>query len=100
MRFADDGQGIDANSLARIFDPFFTTRLGQGGSGLGLSISRNIATGVLGGTLHVHSEAGRGACFTLVFPCVAPRANVSGSNAVEAGKCVNPIFGHFPSDAR
>lgn len=72
LTFTDDGNGIDAANLVRIFDPFFTTRLGQGGSGLGLSISRNIASGVLGGSLTVTSTPGQGACFRLCFPRTAP----------------------------
>ncbi len=68
LTIADDGNGMPAAVLARIFDPFFTTRLGQGGSGLGLSISRNIVTGVLGGTLQAFSEPGLGASFVLTFP--------------------------------
>lgn len=74
MQFTDDGCGMDATTLARIFDPFFTTRMGQGGSGLGLSISKNIATGVLGGKLSATSQPGVGTCFTLAFPSVAPAA--------------------------
>ena len=72
LRLADDGPGIDAEHLPRIFDPFFTTRLGQGGPGLGLSVAKNIAAGVLHGSLHVSSEPGHGACFTLKFPLNAP----------------------------
>lgn len=72
LKFTDDGKGIDTTNLVRIFDPFFTTRLGQGGSGLGLSISRNIASGVLGGSLTVTSVPGQGACFRLCFPPTAP----------------------------
>ena len=72
LTFTDDGKGIDAANLVRIFDPFFTTRLGQGGSGLGLSISRNIASGLLGGSLTVTSVPGQGACFRLCFPRTAP----------------------------
>jgi signal transduction histidine kinase len=67
MQFADNGKGMDAATLARIFDPFFTTRLGQGGSGLGLSISRNLAIGVLGGSLHAASTLGGGTTLTLKF---------------------------------
>ncbi|WP_332687233.1 sensor histidine kinase, partial [Devosia sp.] len=48
--FADDGRGMSGEVLKHIFEPFYTTRLGQGGSGLGLSIVRNIVTGMLGGT--------------------------------------------------
>jgi signal transduction histidine kinase len=53
--------------LARIFDPFFTTRLGSGGSGLGLSVSHNIAIGVLGGSLSARSHLGQGSSFILTF---------------------------------
>lgn len=69
--FADDGTGIAREHLARIFDPFFTTKLGRGGSGLGLSISYNIVTGLLGGQIAVASS-GTGTAFTLELPLVAP----------------------------
>jgi signal transduction histidine kinase len=72
LSFTDDGTGMSAAVLARIFEPFYTTRLGQGGSGLGLSISLNIVKNVLGGELHVRSQEGAGTCFTLTFPQVAP----------------------------
>ena len=73
MRFMDDGKGMNSSVAARIFEPFFTTRLGQGGSGLGLSISHNIATGVLGGTLVVTAEPDEGSTFHLSFPLIAPK---------------------------
>ena len=63
---------MTADVLAHIFEPFFTTRLGKGGSGLGLSVSRNIAVGVLGGTLTASSIPEMGTCFVLTFPVVAP----------------------------
>lgn len=72
MEFSDDGKGMSAEVLAHIFEPFYTTRLGQGGSGLGLSISLNIVTSVLGGTLRASSEEGKGTRFTLIFPVSAP----------------------------
>lgn len=71
--FSDDGRGIPEKDLTRIFDPFFTTRLGKGGSGLGLNIVHNIATGMLGGELSVASQPGEGATFTLSVPVEAPR---------------------------
>ena len=70
--FSDDGQGIAEENLGRIFDPFFTTKLGKGGSGLGLNIVHNIATGMLGGKLSVSSQPGQGTVFTLTMPLVAP----------------------------
>ncbi len=53
---------------AHVFDPFFTTHLGKGGSGLGMYISYNLATGPLGGALQVDSELGKGSTFTLSIP--------------------------------
>ena len=71
--FSDNGKGIPAENLGRIFDPFFTTRLGQGGSGLGLNIVHNVVTGVLGGSIHVESELGKGTRFQLRLPLYAPK---------------------------
>ncbi|HEV7816369.1 MAG TPA: ATP-binding protein [Janthinobacterium sp.] len=70
--FRDNGCGIAEENRQRIFDPFFTTKLGQGGSGLGLSISYNIVTSLLGGQIGVGSDAG-GCTFTLDLPLTAPR---------------------------
>ncbi|HEY8027279.1 MAG TPA: PAS domain S-box protein [Burkholderiaceae bacterium] len=69
----DDGVGIPAANLNRIFDPFFTTKLGAGGSGLGLNITHNIVTGVLGGKVRVQSEVGSGTTFVLTLPTAAPQ---------------------------
>ncbi len=66
--YADDGRGIADEHKTRIFDPFFTTRRGAGGTGLGLHIVYNLATGPLEGQLTVDSEAGNGTRFTLTFP--------------------------------
>ncbi len=68
----DGGKGIPAGLRDRIFEPFFTTRLGQGGSGLGLSIVHNIVTKVLGGTIRVDSEVGHGTTMTMRIPLRAP----------------------------
>ncbi|WP_317204421.1 ATP-binding protein [Janthinobacterium sp.] len=68
----DDGAGIAREHRQRIFDPFFTTKLGQGGSGLGLSISYNIVTSLLGGSIGVDSSPA-GTTFSLELPLTAPR---------------------------
>jgi signal transduction histidine kinase len=70
---SDDGRGIPADSLDHIFDPFFTTRLGQGGSGLGLTICHNLVTSLLGGDIKVQSTPGVGTDFILTLPRVAPQ---------------------------
>ena len=72
LTVADDGHGIPTGSLSKIFDPFFTARLGQGGSGLGLTIVHNLVTVMLGGRIEVASTVGQGTCFTLSFPRAAP----------------------------
>ncbi|HSY27471.1 MAG TPA: ATP-binding protein, partial [Burkholderiaceae bacterium] len=72
IQFRDDGVGIKDENLKRIFDPFFTTKMGQGGSGLGLSISYNIVTSIFNGQINVQSTVGSGTTFTLDLPLVAP----------------------------
>ncbi len=74
LAFSDDGAGIDPENLARIFDPFFTTKMGQGGSGLGLNITYNIVTSLLGGSVRVESTPGKGTTFYIDLPLAAPNA--------------------------
>jgi signal transduction histidine kinase len=38
----DEGSGIPESAVARVTDPFFTTKSGSGGSGLGLTIAKEI----------------------------------------------------------
>jgi signal transduction histidine kinase len=74
--FKDNGCGIAEQQLNRIFDPFYTTKMGQGGSGLGLSISYNIVTSLLNGQIIVQSKLGAGTSFILDLPLiVAEQAN-------------------------
>jgi PAS domain S-box-containing protein len=72
LLYSDDGCGIPREHLSRVFDPFFTTKRGSGGSGLGLHIVYNLVTQLLGGTIEVSSEPGRGAEFSLRFPLQKP----------------------------
>lgn len=80
----DNGKGIAAKQLKKIFDPFFTTRLGQGGSGLGLHIVYNLVTGVLGGSIEVKSEPGKGTEFIINIPMVAAHEVDSPDESIEA----------------
>jgi C4-dicarboxylate-specific signal transduction histidine kinase len=73
LSVSDNGAGIAPDILARVYDPFFTTRPGAGGSGLGLHVTHNIVTGVLGGRIAARSTPGTGTTFTLTLPAVAPQ---------------------------
>ncbi|QZH74677.1 MAG: HAMP domain-containing histidine kinase [Erythrobacter sp.] len=65
---ADQGEGLDAEEQARVFAKFERLgRQGDGGSGLGLYISRRLAE-AMGGSLSVESAKGQGARFTLELP--------------------------------
>jgi len=70
----DNGAGIAESDLRRVFAPFFTTRLEQGGSGLGLTICRNIVNGVLGGRIEIVSPPDSGTTVTVTLPRHAPRS--------------------------
>jgi signal transduction histidine kinase len=67
VNVADTGPGIAAENLERIFEPYFTTRPAEGGTGLGLAVSRDYVER-MGGTLTVRSQLGQGACFTVRLP--------------------------------
>ncbi len=65
---ADQGPGIDADQQKRLFEKFERLgRSGDGGSGLGLYISRRLAR-AMGGELSVESAPGQGARFVLELP--------------------------------
>ncbi len=69
LRVADTGPGIDHSNIERLFSPLFTTK--ASGMGLGLSISRKIAT-AHGGMLTAEPTNEDGAVFRLLLPVEAP----------------------------
>lgn len=64
INVSNDGQPISAASQEEIFIPFFTTK--QDGSGIGLSLSRQIMR-MHGGTLRLSRSDAEATVFTLIF---------------------------------
>jgi len=64
IQHTDNGSGILQDVLDKIFIPFFTTK--QSGSGIGLSLSRQILR-LHGGTISAHSVPDKETTFTLTF---------------------------------
>jgi signal transduction histidine kinase len=68
---ADNGSGIAPDDLAHVFDRFYKNNKSRhsssGGSGLGLSISREIV-GLNGGTITAENRPEGGCLFRMIFP--------------------------------
>ena len=79
----DNGAGIPDELLPRIFEPFFTTKGPGAGTGLGLSLSHDIAVGH-GGSLLAGTAPGGGALFTLTLPVELADADLPADSSTEA----------------
>jgi signal transduction histidine kinase len=64
IRVDDHGPGISDDSGQSVFDAFYSTKTDRGGSGLGLSITRDMI-GQLGGQVHLENRADGGARATI-----------------------------------
>jgi signal transduction histidine kinase len=71
LRVSDTGVGIPPERLRLIFEPFYTTKEpdanGHGGTGLGLSVCRQIIEQHQG-RIRVESLVGKGSTFTVKLP--------------------------------
>lgn len=70
LQISDTGQGIAPENIPHIFDAFFTTksgRAGKSGTGLGLSVSKQIIENHHG-QIFVDSVIGKGTTFTISLP--------------------------------
>lgn len=70
LEVCDNGKGIPEEILDKIFIPFFTTR--EGGSGIGLSLSRQIMA-MHNGSIRVKSNPGDHTVFELAFNSSLPQ---------------------------
>lgn len=73
ITIADNGRGIPPEQLSRVFDPFFTTRDVGMGTGMGLTVAREIITSY-GGTITIASTVDVGTTVTIRFPQPAPQS--------------------------
>ncbi len=91
---SDTGIGIDSNDLHKLFQPFTQLESGlarrRGGSGLGLSISKQLAE-AMNGTIGCESVFGRGSTFYFTLPL----ANAAGLATVDVAEDT-----FVPSDTR
>jgi signal transduction histidine kinase len=76
LSVTDTGVGIAPGDLRRIFEPFYSTKTGpdaagQGGTGLGLAVCRDIVE-AHHGRLRAESRLGQGSTFTLILPACPP----------------------------
>ncbi len=98
IRVIDNGIGMDKETQARLFTPFTqadasTTRR-FGGTGLGLTIARNLVQ-LMGGDISVQSAPGLGSTFTVRLPFVPVlnEADDGATQALVAGLCCLVIGG-------
>jgi signal transduction histidine kinase len=66
LDLADTGAGMAGDVLAHAFEPFFTTKPRGQGSGLGLSVVRDLVQRA-GGSVNAESQAGVGTTISLCF---------------------------------
>lgn len=73
IRIIDDGICMNTETLSKLFKPFNqgeeTTTRKYGGTGLGLTITKNL-TELMGGHISVESKLGKGSTFTVTLPLV------------------------------
>ncbi len=91
LRIADTGVGIPPERLRLIFEPFYTTKqpdaTGHGGTGLGLSVCRQIIE-QHHGRIRVESVVGKGSTFTVKLPIRAEQPEENPKSEIRNPKIV------------
>jgi signal transduction histidine kinase len=68
ISIADNAKGMDEATIARVFDHLFTTKGVNQGTGIGLSIAREIVVTKHGGSIDVQSQLNQGTEFLIRLP--------------------------------
>lgn len=76
LEVADNGAGMDAETLRRATEPFFTTKQKGQGTGLGLAMAQGFCE-QSGGAMEIHSAPGEGTRVTLWLPRAAAVSSVT-----------------------
>lgn len=76
--YEDNGKGISKEIIEKVFSQYFTTKKGQGGTGLGLYIVKNIITDKLYGHINIDRSQKRGVRIVINIPKEAK--TISGIN--------------------
>lgn len=76
LEVADNGAGMDAETLRRATEPFFTTKQKGQGTGLGLAMAQGFCE-QSGGAMEIHSAPGEGTRVTLWLPRAAAISSVT-----------------------
>ena len=77
ISITDNGQGMDGEVLANAFTPFYTTREVGSGTGLGLTVCRDIAR-AHSGDIRIESQLGKGTKVTIILPIKISENSFSG----------------------
>ncbi|MBT8184295.1 MAG: response regulator, partial [Eudoraea sp.] len=103
LKVSDTGNGISAEQLPHIFDRFFQVddsyTKEKAGSGIGLALTKELVE-LMGGSIYVESELGKGAIFRVVLPMeeirssaveVAVESSLSPFDVTENEEPKNPL---------
>ncbi|OHU88445.1 MULTISPECIES: PocR ligand-binding domain-containing protein [Pseudoalteromonas] len=98
ITITDTGIGMDEQGVKALFERFeqadTSTTRSFGGTGLGMSITRNLLT-LMNGTIDIQSQLGKGTTVTIALPLEADSSTISQPKKVElfpapdlSGKCI------------
>ncbi len=97
FRVKDTGIGMTPEQMSRLFRAFTqadnSTARRYGGSGLGLALTKQFCE-MLGGTVSVESEPGKGSCFTIELPAKTPSQTKTAAEAAQSSSAPQKAVPH------